>query len=184
MAPSMTTALILLSSHIQAVVALPESSVNIGVGQVSIVQPDSLTALIADLDFQDVSSMGLQRRTLVKKAVISEVFENFSMDDQTVDYAAATVLGLQQFSSLKVQLKSTEQEEILQADDMLDSVSASTLGLQSKAVWLESCDDFDSSLLGLQRTVVRVSSKVATVRPPAVRKVYCADRRSISSARW
>jgi len=115
MAPSMTTALILLSSHIQAVVALPESSVNIGVGQVSIVQPDSLTALIADLDFQDVSSMGLQRRTLVKKAVISEVFENFSMDDQTVDYAAATVLGLQQFSSLKVQLKSTEQEEILQA---------------------------------------------------------------------
>lgn len=168
---AMKTVFFLLSSHIHAAVALPKSSVNIGMGKVSIGQPDSPTALFADLDFSDTSALGLQR-TLVRKSVARVFDDDFSIDDATTEFADSTVLGLQQSASLRVQRKSAPDvllEELLEVDD-------------------DHCD-LDSSLLGLQRSVsvqkpvVRVSSKVAAVRPPVVKRAQCADGGRISSAR-
>jgi len=199
----MTTALFLISSHIHAVVALPKSSVNTGVGHVSITQPDSLTVLDAALDFHEVSAMGLQRRISVKKAIITEdiiteLLEDFSMDDVTTEFANGPLLGLQHSVSVKVQRKSKEHvsesvmEEVFRDDDMFDMVSASVLGLQREAVTLEACDDddLDSSLLGLQRSLTvqkpKAPSKVATSRSPVVKTLkstQCAGGVRILSAR-
>lgn len=184
---AMKTVFFLLSSHIHAAVALPKSSVNIGMGKVSIGQPDSPPALLADLDFSDVSSLGLQR-TLVRKSVTKALADDISIDDVTTEFADSTVLGLQQSASLRVQRKPPPSVPDVLEDDALDTLSASILGLQRKAVLREECD-LDSSLLGLQRSVsvqkpvVRVSSRVASLRPPVVRRAQCEDGGRISSAR-
>jgi len=93
MAPSMTAMLCLLASRVDAVVALPKTSVGMGLGQVSNLQPDSLTELPADSDFQVVSLMGLQRHALVRKAITSDFLD--------ADLHEGTVLGLQQSASLR-----------------------------------------------------------------------------------
>jgi len=141
-----------------------------------------------ELDFSDVSSLGLQR-TLVRKSVTKVLDDDFSIDDVTTEFADSTVLGLQQSASLRVQRKATPSvPDVLLEDDAMDTLSASILGLQREAVLREECD-LDSSLLGLQRSVsvqkpvVRVSSRVASVRPPVVRRAQCADGGRISSAR-
>lgn len=197
MAPSMTTALFFLSSHMHAVVALSKTSATIGVGQVSIVQPDSLLEDFSMDDviaaFVDGTVLGLQQSASLK--VQRKSTASVSMDDMTAEFADATALGLQQFARLKTLRTSTASvpeiimEEILQVDDMFDTQSASVLGLQREAVWREDCSNIDSSLFGLQRSltlqkpVVRLSSKVATVRPPVMRKMHCAGGGSFSSVR-
>merc|ERR1719446_1281030 len=99
---------------------MPQSSVGVGLGQVSSVQPDSLTGLTSDLDFEGVSSMGLQRHARVRKAITSDLLD---VDLADIDFADSTVLGLQQSASLKVQRKSSASVEHFQPDEDLDTTS-------------------------------------------------------------
>merc|ERR1711871_1776368 len=136
MAPSLTRALFLFSCF-HSVVATPKS----GLGQVSNIQPD--------LDFPDVSSMGLQRHAWVRKAVTSDLLD---VDSADTDFADSTLLGLQQSANLKGQRKSTADE---------DMHSTSLLGLQRSAKVLN--------------PPVRVSSRVSTARRSREVNMRCAN---------
>jgi len=191
MAPSLTKALFFLSS-LHSVVALPKSSVGVGFGQVSNIQPDSLTGLPSDLlDFQDVSSIGLQRHARVRKAVTSDLAVTTS-DLLEIEFEDTTVLGLQQTARVR---KAVSSDLAVTTSDLLEIEFEDTtvFGLQQTVSLKQrkptlSVDFFQSdevldtlSLIGLQRSAtllkpsVRVSAKVSTVRRPKEASTRCAN---------
>jgi len=198
----MTAALFLLASRFHAVMAFPKSNV---VGEVSNYQPDIAFALASNFDFQDVSSMGLQRKVVVRRAVVAEDFAEESLDmglqrnfavrkavvaDESLEteFADTAVLGLQQSLTVNIRSRSTAKvEEVLQIDEDMDALDA---------IVLEDSDEVTSSLFGLQRSStvqqrsqpvqvpsMRVSSRAPTSRPVVVRTAHCAVGGRMSSAR-
>ena len=141
----MTATLFLLASHFNAVVAFPKSSVD---GEVSNFQPDIASVLASNFDLQDVSSMGLQRTVVVRKAAV------VTADD-------ASVMGLQ---------RNIVVRKAIVADESLGDEDASVMGLQRNIVVRkaivadESLGDEaefeDTAVLGLQQSLkVNIRSK-------------------------
>jgi len=156
----MTCALFLFSS-LHSVVAMPTSSVGVGFGQVSNIQPDSLTGIPSDLDLQDAALFGLQRHARVRKAVTSDLLDDLA----DIDFADSTVLGLQQSVRVKVHRKPTADVESLQADEDEDEDSTSLIGLQRSVTVQKS-----------SRRVSSRSSRVSSARVSSGRMpTHCAN---------
>jgi hypothetical protein len=186
------------------VVALPATVKD---GSVSIVKPDQILPVEADMDFAEESLIGFQRTMTLKQVVVSEQADDVFMSEE---WNNGALLGLQR--SMNLHLLSALENKIAHVkdseDDLLDDFGVSVLGFQRGAILHEKChgsDDSslfgiqpdDSSLLGLQRSVTvhkpkvmtrahggstRTTIKVANIRPPVMRSMRC-DGKTIASAR-